>query len=214
MQPPAPTGDDQYGMALADALCARLCHDLASPLGTLMGALELASEDPTSLEDALPLANETAAAMGARLKLLRAAWAGDCGPLNVSQLSELASGLPSRVRADLSGLQDEPFDGPVSRALINLLLLGAEALPRGGIVALASNDSGGILLTVRGKSAAWPANLAQALLNPRAVSIESPRAVQPPMAVMLAQAAGRRLSMLLTPSLSAEDVAPLLLAIN
>jgi histidine phosphotransferase ChpT len=201
-------------MALADALCARLCHDLASPLGTLMAALELAAEDPSSVEDALPLASETAAAMGARLKLLRAAWSGDCGPLNVGQLTELASGLPSRVRADLAALRDGPFDGPVSRALLNLLLLGAEALPRGGVVALSSSDSGGILVTVKGRAAAWPANLAQALLDPRAVSIESPRAVQPPVAVMLALAAGRRLSMLLTSSLSAEEVAPLLLAIN
>jgi histidine phosphotransferase ChpT len=201
-------------MALADALCARLCHDLASPLGTLMGALELAAEDPSAVADALPLANETAAALGARLKLLRAAWAGDCGPLTIGQLTELASGLPSRVRADLAALRDEPFDGPMSRALLNLLLLGAEALPRGGVVALSSNDLGGILVTVKGRAAAWPANLAQALLDPRAVPIDNPRAVQPTMAVMLAQAAGRRLSMLLTPSLQAEEVAPLLLAMN
>jgi histidine phosphotransferase ChpT len=179
-----------------------------------MGALELAAEDPSSAEDALPLASETAAAMGARLKLLRAAWAGDCGPLNACQLAELARGLPSRVRVDLAALCDGPFDGPLSRVLLNLLLLGAEALPRGGVVALSSNGSGDILVTVKGRAASWPANLAQALLDPWAVSIESPRVVQPPVAVMLARAAGRRLSMLLSPSLGAEEVAPLLLATN
>ncbi len=214
MQKPGYPAAETYRMALADAICARLCHDLASPLGTLMGALELASEDPDSVEDALPLAHETAAAMGARLKLLRAAWAGDCGPLSVPQLIELAAGLPSRVQADLGALQEGLFDGPVSRALLNLLLLGAEALPRGGVVALSSNGTGGILVTVKGKGAGWPAGLAQALLDPLAVPIENPRAVQPPIAVMLVQAAGRRLSMLLAPALNADEVPPLLLVAN
>lgn len=214
MHSPGSPGDDPHGMALADALCARLCHDLASPLSTLMAALELAVEDPSSLEDALPLASETAAAMGARLKLLRVAWAGDTSPLSIGQLTELASGLPSKIRVDLSGLRGGPFDGPVSRALINLLLLGAEALPRGGVVALSGNDAGGIRMTVTGKSAAWPANLSQALLDPRAVSIENPRAVQPPVAVMLARAAGRRLSMAPPATIDGDQLAPLLLEMN
>ena len=197
-------------MALADALCARLCHDLASPLGTLMGALELAESDPDSLEDALSLANETATAMGARLKLLRTAWAGDCGPLSVAQIQELATGLPPRIRTDLTGLEAAPFDGPLSRLLVNLLLLGAEALPRGGVVALSNDGSGGILVTVEGRAAAWPANLPQALLDPQAVAIDNPRAVQPPLAVILAAAAGKRLSMLL-PAAGSTGVPPLLL---
>ena len=214
MQTSGSHADDAYRMALADALCARLCHDLASPLGTLMGALELASEDPDSLEDALPLANETAAAMGARLKLLRAAWAGDSGPLDIAKLADLAVGLPSRVRADLAALQGGPFDGPMVRALLNLLLLGAEALPRGGVVALSSHESDGVIMTVKGKSAAWPAGLPQALLDPLTVPIENPRAVQPPMAVLLALAAGRRLRMLPSPSPAAEELAALLMTID
>lgn len=180
---------------LADALCARLCHDLSSPLGTLMGALEMVADDPAAAEDALPIANETASAMGARLRLLRAAWAGDCGPLSVPQLAELAGGLPPRIRADLAGLHGGPFDGPLSRALLNLLLLGAEALPRGGVVALAGSDQGGIVLTAEGKAAAWPPGLAAALVDPGSVPLDNPREVQPPVTVMLAQAAGRHLSL-------------------
>ena len=214
MDTPLRPGDEAYRIALADALCARLCHDLASPLGTLMGALELAESDPDSLEEALSLANETASAMGARLKLLRTAWAGDCGPLSRSQIKELATGLPSRIRTDLTALGEGPFEGPLARVLINLLLLGAEALPRGGVVALSSNPPDGILVTVEGKAAAWPANLPQALLDPSAVTIDNPRAVQPPLAVMLAAASGRRLSMLLSPAIEPGGVSPLLLTVD
>ncbi|WP_158742545.1 histidine phosphotransferase family protein [Acidisphaera sp. L21] len=208
------SSDRQYRMQLADALCARLCHDLASPLGTLMNALELAADDPDSLEDALPLANETAVEMGSRLRLLRTAWAGDCGPQSTAQLVELAAGLPSRVKADLSDLPATTFDGPVARALINLLLLGAEALPRGGVVALSGSGSGEILVTVSGKAAAWPAGLPQALIDPMSVSLDNPRAVQPPITVLLAQDAGRRLSILMTPNPDPNAVPPLLLATN
>ncbi len=186
---------DLAEMRFADALCARLCHDLSSPLGTLTGALEMIADDPSALEDAMPIATETAAAMVGRLRLLRAAWAGDCGPLSVDQLAVLAAGLPSRVSTRLDGLRGGPFEARLSRALLNLLLLGTEALPRGGVLTLASDEGDGILLTVTGKAAAWPAGLAQALVEPAGVALDNPRAVQPPVTVLLAQAAGRRLTM-------------------
>ncbi len=204
--------DGSDPMRLADALCARLCHDLSSPLGTLMGALEMMAEDPSAIEDALPIARETAIAMAARLRLLRAAWAGDCGPLSVPQLAELTAGLPPRVRADLTGLRG-PFDGPVARCLLNLMLMAVEALPRGGVVSLATADAG-ILVSIQGKGAAWPPDLAMALIDPSSVPIDNPRAVQPPVAVMLAQAAGRPLSVIAAANPDAETPPPLLLAGN
>lgn len=208
----AGSAEDRLGsMRLADALCARLCHDLSSPLGTLMGALEMVAEDPSAAEDAIPIASETAAAMVARLRLLRAAWAGDCGPLTVAQIAELASGLPTRIRVDLAALHDGPFDGPMSRAVLNLLLLGTEALPRGGVLALATTARGDIVATVEGKGSAWPPGLAEALADPGAAPLDNPRAVQPPVAAMLAHAAGARLSLMPT-TLAPDTAAPLLLA--
>ncbi len=187
-------------LRLADALCARLCHDLSSPLGTLTGALEMMADDASALEDAMPIATETATAMVGRLRLLRAAWAGDCGPLSVAQLAALAAGLPPRVSVELGALRGGPFDGPLARTLLNLLLLGAEALPRGGVVTLADGDGNDIVLTVAGKAAAWPAELAQALVEPGSVSLDSPRAIQLPVTVMLARAAGRQLALVPAPA--------------
>ena len=208
----SPALDLQDSLRLADALCARLCHDLSSPLGTLMGALEMVAEDASAAEDAIPIASETAASMAARLRLLRAAWAGDCGPQTAAQLAELATGLPSRVSVNLASLEAGPFEGGLSRALLNLLLLGAEALPRGGVVTLAGSSAGDVQVTVEGKAAAWPAGLAQALIDPNSIPLDNPRGVQPPVTVILARAAGRRLTLQAAPSLDPGAVPPLLLA--
>jgi histidine phosphotransferase ChpT len=187
------------GMEFADAICARICHDLSSPLGTLMGALEMAVDDPDSAADALPVANDAASAMGHRLRLLRAAWAGDCGEMTRRELAQLAEGLPGRVRVNLDALQAGPFNPAWSRVLVNLLLLGADALPRGGVVSIAGAPPAEVRVSVAGVAAAWPAELQPALRDPASVPLDSPRAVQAPIAVMLARAAGLRLAMGIAP---------------
>ncbi len=205
-----PAADQQsLSLEFASALCARLCHDISSPLGTLSGTLELAAEQPEEAEEALAIAGEAAAALVARLRLLRAAWAGDSGPLERSQIEELAGGLPARVRTDLAGLTDTVFDGQTARLLLNLVMLGAEALPAGGEVALSGGLPAGIVLAVSGPSVAWHAGLGPAMLDLAAAPGE-PRAVQIPLTLRLVQAAGLRLSFLL-PSVPGPRGAPRLL---
>jgi histidine phosphotransferase ChpT len=201
---------DRMCLELASALCARLCHDISSPLGTLSGTLELASEEPEQAEEALALAGEAATFMVNRLQLLRAAWAGDCGPMNRSRLAGLTAGLPGRVKAKLDELSPGPFDGPLARVLLNLLMLGAEALPSGGVVALSGEPATGIILTVEGRSVRWDAGLASALLDPPSAPATDPRMVQMPLTARLAHAAGLRLSFL-TAATHGPDSAPRLL---
>lgn len=204
--------NEALAIALADALCARICHDLSSPLGSLMGALEVAIETPDIAEEALPLASETAVEMGRRLYLLRAAWAGTGGDLSVQALTELAAGLPQRVRVALDGLHAGPFPAPVARVLLNLLLLGAEALPKGGTIVLSGAPGEDILVTVAGPDAAWPPALARALAGPCVV--ENARNVQAPFVAMLARAAGLRLSLLMPGGPGRLGPSPLLLSLR
>ena len=202
-------GQDGTMLQLAEALCARLCHDLSSPLGTLIGVLDLAAEDSTYLAEALPLASETALAMTGRLRLLRAAWGGDCGCLTSEDLSRLAAGLPSRIRLDVSQLVSGPLSAPVSRILVNLMLLGAEALPRGGTVRLIGEND--FVVAIDGPAAAWPDALLAAMTDLADVPLNDPRTVQAPLAAMLARAAGLRLSLLLAAGPFAAAVPPILL---
>jgi len=125
-------------LRLAELLCARLCHDLSGPLGALIGVLEVARDEQPDSET-LALAEDTAVELAQRLKLLRAAWGHDSDDLDVARLRGFADCLSSsrRVRLDLAGLEsDAVFAPPVGRIVLNLVLLAAESLPGGGIVAL------------------------------------------------------------------------------
>jgi len=92
-QPDAP-------LRLAELLCERLCHDLSSQLGSLAGAVELAVDDPVNLTEALSVATDSATALTRRLRLLRAAWAGDCGALSPAEIAALVAGHGHRVSLD------------------------------------------------------------------------------------------------------------------
>ena len=197
-------------LQLADALCARLCHDLSSPLSTLTAALDLAAEDAAYLPEALPLANDSAMQMSHRLRLLRAAWGGACGRLSNQDLAALAAGLPSRVKVDVSQLGEGPFDETISRMLVNLMLLGADGLPRGGLVRLIGDSD--VILAVEGPGAAWPEALLTAMTGTGELAVTDPRTVQSPLAVLLAVASGLRLSLLMSVATTSESVPPILLA--
>jgi histidine phosphotransferase ChpT len=199
--PETGTSLDQ-ALRLTETLCARLCHDLASPLGSLAGAVEVAMEEPEAAEEALAVAAESSRGLGARLRLLRAAWGGDAEALDGPALERLAEGLPPRVRLDAAGLAPAPFPPGAAGLVLNLLLLGAEALPRGGVVSLSGGREAGVVLAVAGPRAAWPEELAGLLSGAETVAsaLGQPRRVQAPFMALLARARGARLGFLPAPS--------------
>ena len=189
------------GVRLAELLATRLCHDLAGPLGGLNMAL---AEVPRDAE-ALPLALDAMRNLKLRFALLRAAW-GEAQPeLGAAQLVELARGLPNAARLQLvidlrpAGAVFAPLAG---RAALNLLLLAAECLPRGGRLALSGEPGGQMLLSLAGPRAAWPAGFAGLLAEPATAwtalhDADGVRALQAPLTVLLAAEAGARGSLLL-----------------
>jgi histidine phosphotransferase ChpT len=208
-------------LRLAESVCVRLCHDLSGPLGALIGVLDMAREEhPDS--DTVALAEETAAELAQRLKLLRAAWGREADDLDVGRLQDFADGLTSsrRVQVDLKGLQaNRQFSPQVGRVVLNLLLLAAECLPGGGIVALAEGPSDGILVTISGPRAGWPAGFNRYLLDPDtaiAAIFADPRHLQAGLTAVLVRTYGYRLSMLMPASATgdAELSPPLLLSLR
>ena len=208
-------------LRLAELLSARLCHDLSGPLGALIGVLEIAREEQPGSE-ALALAEEAAVELAQRLKLLRGAWGEDAEELGVDLLRGLADSLSAsrRVRLDLAGLQPEAvFPPPAARVLLNLLLLAAESLPGGGIVALSGSPSHHILVTISGSRAAWPAGLGAWLADDAAAwdaVTAGARQLQGPLSVLVARTHGYRLSLLMPSGLAGDQAAapPLLLTLG
>lgn len=183
-------------------MAARLCHDLSGLAGTLSGCLELAAEDGNAgaigganagaiagaNAGAITLAHEAAEALSARLRLLRAAWTGQCGALDAAGVAQLAAGLAAgQVSVDVRFLTGvlPPLR---ARLALNLLLLAAEALPRGGVVAVSGSADGTLRVNATGPRITWPASLA-------ADPPEQPRELLAPLCAMLARVAGLELGL-------------------
>jgi histidine phosphotransferase ChpT len=187
-------------LCLAELLCARLCHDLAGPLGALIGVLEIArEEDPSS--DTLALAELTTVELGQRLKLLRAAWGQDAEELNLTTLQSLTTGLGAGsrpVQLDLTGLAPgTTFPPSLARLVLNVVLLAAESLPNGGTIALAGSLDSVLLTTISGPRAAWPAGFTACLLDDTAAfqtAFDNPRHIQAPLTALLARKLDCRIS--------------------
>ncbi len=214
-------------MRLAERLAIRLCHDISGPLGTLMGSLELIDEDSEGIGDAagageaLSLASDVSTALAQRLRLLRAAWGGAVGPLDMAEFRAMAAQLPGRRLVFELDVPDQTarFSPAAARLALNVLMLGQESLPHGGVIAFSGDPRQEMLVTISGPRAAWPAGFALYLAS-EAHAWEALRAGEEPAAArgmqalltaLVAHHSGLRLSFLMgAPS----DTPPLLMTLG
>lgn len=125
---------------VAEMLCSRLCHDLISPVGAIKSGLELISEFGGEPDDeAMGLINGSAVQAAAKLQFFRVAYGltGGNSALSLPAAAE-ATGIlvgGGRTKLDWPAEQqpEEPgLTGGGLKLLLNMILLGTEALPRGG----------------------------------------------------------------------------------
>jgi histidine phosphotransferase ChpT len=190
-------------LRLVELTCARLCHELSGLVGTIGGVIDLAAEEAPAAAETLVIGHDAVAELAERLRLLRAAWGTDGGPLPLSNLLGLAKGRPNarRVLIDASTLPaGTVFAAAAGRLALNLVLLASESLPGGGTVSLAGS-AGDLFIAIGGPKAAWPAGFAACLADEAAAfaALTSARALQMPLTALLAHGLGLRLSMLMAP---------------
>jgi len=188
---------DLYPHLLAEAVAARICHDLAGPAGTVSAAIELAGQD----DEALDAATEASTAVNARLRLFRAAWGTAGEPKQRDELARLTADLSPRLRVNLDGLGASAFPAAESRLILCMLLVAQDAMPAGGQVMLSGEAGGPLLLTLSGARAGWPAGFLASLAGERPAP--EARTVAVPMLLLAARAAGRRLALIAGADLSA-----------
>jgi len=128
-------------MRVAQFLCSRLCHDLIGPAGAINSGVEFLGGDGADQRDeALSLLAESGGRLVDRLSFFRVALGrgGGDGPRAVSDARDLAAAFLAGGRVSLDWAADEASvaDGAVApngvKLLLNLILLGADSLPRGG----------------------------------------------------------------------------------
>ncbi|CAN5143961.1 hypothetical protein BH10PSE8_BH10PSE8_02090 [soil metagenome] len=151
---------------LAALLCSRVCHDVISPVGAIVNALEVLEEDDPSMRDfALELIKKSARNASARLQFARLAFgaAGSAGAMiDLGDAGNVANGFLNDEKLSL--------DWEAPRALLpknqvklvlNLLVLAAQAIPRGGKLvsrATVEGEQGSFTISATGSHARIPAH--------------------------------------------------------
>lgn len=141
----------------ASLLCSRLCHDLLSPVGALNNGVELLADeqDPEMRERCIELLAESARVSANKLKFFRLAFgaAGGFGDeVDTGEARAAIEGLfGSDGRVELAWMVDEPrMSKSALKVLLNLVLIGGDALVRGGTLTVgAEKHGGGIDIVVR-----------------------------------------------------------------
>lgn len=144
----------------ASLLCSRLCHDLLSPVGAMNNGLELLAEenDPDMRARCLELLSESARASANKLKFFRLAFgaAGGFGDVVDSREAKAAIEglLGDNPKVQIGWLVEAPtLSKTAIKVLLNLVLMAADALVRGGrldIGAEVANGSTEIVVRAEG----------------------------------------------------------------
>jgi histidine phosphotransferase ChpT len=173
---------------LAQLLGARLTHDLAGPLGTIMAA-------GGSAEGAA-LLEETVAELRLRFRLYAVVF-GEAEALCWADLQALLAGAPGahRIAFHFEFPPQAKLDPALAQIVLAAAMLGAEALPRGGALRITPLGGAGLVVLPEGRVAAWPHALIERLAGMAPAGADTPRALLAPWLIALAEAAQCRLSL-------------------
>ncbi|RMF11019.1 MAG: histidine phosphotransferase [Alphaproteobacteria bacterium] len=136
-------------LAFASILCSRLCHDLVNPVGAVSNGIEMLADenDPDMRDQVLALLEQSARQVANRLQFFRLAFgaAGGMGEtLAMAQIRQAAEALFADGKTDLRWQpQLAEISKPGAKLLLNLVLVGAESLLRGGTVTVTAGPLGG-----------------------------------------------------------------------
>ncbi len=123
---------------LAALLCSRVCHDLISPAGAIVNGLEVLeeSDDEETKTFALTLIKKSARTATARLQFCRIAF-GAAGSItaqvDTGDAEQVARGFIEDEKVKLTwNLPRALLPKNRVKLLLNMLVVGGQAIPRGG----------------------------------------------------------------------------------
>jgi histidine phosphotransferase ChpT len=183
---------------LAALLCSRVCHDLISPVGAIVNGLEVLEEDKD--EDtrtfALELIKKSAQQASAKLQFCRLAFgaAGSAGAqIELGDAERVSRGLIEDGKTTIAwNLPRELVAKNRAKLLLNMLLVAAGAIPRGGVLTVDRLDNG-FRVAASGLNARLMPATAE-LLAGEAAQIVDAHAIQPVYTGILARDCGLMLT--------------------
>ena len=176
------------GLDLAALLCSRVCHDLISPVGAIMNGLEVMEDekDEETSKFAMDLIKKSARTASAKLQFCRLAF-GAAGSVN----AQIDTGDAEKVTRGLLEDDKTKITWNLPRALLaknrvklllNMLLVAAQAIPRGGqlrVDPMGEGETSGFRVTASGQNVKVPHALPGLLAGSPADQAVDAHAIQP-----------------------------------
>jgi histidine phosphotransferase ChpT len=148
MSAPEPGPTTLSALDLAALLCSRVCHDLISPVGAIVNGLEVLEEDKDEETKtfALDLIKKSAQQASAKLQFCRLAFgaAGSAGAqIETGDAERVARGLIEDGKITIAwNLPRELVAKNRVKLLLNMIVVGAGAIPRGGTLTVDAVENG------------------------------------------------------------------------
>ncbi len=183
---------------LAALLCSRVCHDLISPVGAIVNGLEVLEEDKDeeTRTFALDLIKKSAGAASAKLQFCRLAFgaAGSAGAqIELGDAEKAARGFIEDGKTTLVwNLPRELAPKNRAKLLLNMLVVAAGAIPRGGTLTADPLDTG-FRITASGLNARVTATTTELLRGTPTQTVDA-HAIQPLYTGILARDCGLAVS--------------------
>jgi len=192
---------------LAALLCSRVCHDLISPVGAIINGLEVLEEekDEETNAFAMNLIKKSAGTVSAKLQFCRIAFgaAGSAGArIDLGDAEKIARGFFEDDKTRLTwNLPRLLLVKNRVKLLLNMLLIGGQAIPRGGSLTVdpvGSGDSMGFKISAVGTNARVPPAAPALLAGDAGDEPVDAHRIQPFYAGLLARDCGVQVSIALS----------------
>ena len=183
---------------LAALLCSRVCHDLISPVGAIVNGLEVLAEakDEETKTFAMDLIKKSAGTASAKLQFCRIAFgaAGSAGAqIDTGDAEKISRGFLEDEKTKIAwNLPRLLMAKNRVKLLLNMVLIAAQSIPRGGpltIDPIGSGDTIGFKESATGTNAKVPPNAALMTGEAGLEGLDAHR-IQPFYAGLLANACG------------------------
>ncbi|MEZ5946555.1 MAG: histidine phosphotransferase family protein [Hyphomonas sp.] len=179
---------------LSAFIASRICHDLVSPISSVTNALDLMDEpgDHEMKAQAESLLHEGAEKAAARIQFLRYAFGSiglNSGAADIHEAKKITEAFVRSHRPSVDwDIRADHLSFSHVRLMMNLVMLGTDALPRGGVVNVrVRNEAGGLtmVLTCKGDRAKLKPDVAAAITGDEPSEGWRPETIQPYFARMI-----------------------------
>jgi histidine phosphotransferase ChpT len=195
--------DSKVELRVLELVCSRLCHELISPVTAVNNGMELVADGGADmLVEVSELISSSASEASGRLQFYRIAYGlggNDAPPISLGEAKRLTEGLVQDGKVSLAWPAGEAgSDGGLGRRgmklLLNALVMGIDALPRGGKLSVSLDPaSRAITLLAAGKGARVEAASLDALLRTLAPEALTARNVHAYFTALMAEAAAAKI---------------------